>query len=116
MQKDKNENKNVSEIISNSISGSLLIAALGYFVYGGLDGAFGIVIFGSILGISLLISIIPYGIGFIAQVCIIFFWLIPFLFEFTGLYHTWLTWLEVIATLILGVIVNLIMTIGISER
>ena len=113
---NEENNKQTGELISKSVTGSLLMAALGYFVYGGLDGAFGIVIFGSILGISLLISIIPYGIGFIAQVCIVFFWLIPFLFEFTGLYHTWLTWLEVIATLILGVIVNLIMTIGISER
>jgi hypothetical protein len=113
---NEENNNTAGELISKSVTGSLLMAALGYFVYSGLDGAFGMIVFGSILGLSLLIAIIPYGIGFIAQVCILFFWLIPLLFEFTGLYHTWLTWIEVISVLILGIIINLLTTLSVSER
>ena len=106
-------NNSINKIIRTTGSGGLLVAALGWFVYGGLDGAFGMVIFGTLTALSILIALIPFGVGIVLQALVLFLWLIPTAFSFTGLYHTWITWLDIGIAMFVGLILNVLMTIGI---
>ena len=87
-----------------------LIASLGYFVYDGLHGVFGIVILSIVLGITTLIALIPFA-GFLVQIVIMYSLAIPWIFEFTGLTGTWLTSVIFWVYAILGFIVTVITTL-----
>lgn len=91
------------------LGSSLLFAALGYYFYGGIDGFMGMIIFSGLIGLSLLLSLIPFG-GFLIQFCIVFGLIIPYVFDLTGINHSILTWIITSVYLVIGLILNSITT------
>lgn len=86
-----------------------LLASVGYFVYGGLDGVFGIIIFTTLLSLTVFLNLIPV-LGFIIQVVLILMWLSPMILNFSGIGETWLTTTITGFILVISLIVNGLMT------
>ena len=114
MEWSSNSENGAGKFVSNLTTGSLFMMALGFFVYGGLTGAFGMIVFGGLCTLTVLIGLVPY-VGVFIQMLVLFMFVVPFVFEWTGLYHTWLTWLEIIASIVLGAIATAITTIAIRN-
>lgn len=81
----------------------LLFATLGYFVYGGLDGTFGIVLLYILYTIAIYCSLIPF-IGIFVQYFVSTEIIFPAVSSFTGIEATWLTTVVIIPTMIAGLI------------
>lgn len=93
--KENGKTKNVTIGFGGiSILGIVISALLGYFQYGGIDGALGCVLFFIILDVLLAIALLPFPIG-----CVVYWWIctsifIPWILEITGM--TWSLTLKVI--------------------
>ena len=76
---------------------------MGYFVYGGLDGALAMIVLYLVLATVALLSLIPF-IGIVLQYWvsteIAMMWIMPII----GIYATWLTTLMLIVFMIMGFI------------
>jgi hypothetical protein len=69
----------------------LIVAAiLGYFVYGGIDGALAMIVFTLAIGVVSLISLIPL-VGFIIYALLVYMWVFPWIMPILHIYPTWLT-------------------------
>jgi len=90
----------------------LMILSLGYFVYPQWQGVFGIFIFTAVVALSALISAVPL-VGIFLQQFALSTWIVPKVFELTGLWHTWLTGIIWIMALILGFIIYVLSTLWI---
>lgn len=111
---DSDVDKNITNYMgsfSGLMSGSILMLAVGWFIYGGFNGAFGLVIFSSLTIMSILFALIPFGIGIIIQTTFIFMWIIPTIYNLSGIYDTWITWLIICGSLLIGIIFNIIATV-----
>lgn len=89
---------------------TLLWAALGYFVYEGVDGAAAIVILATFYAVSILLAFIPFC-GVIIQGLTMHFLIWPLVVSFTGIYDTWLTGLIFWMIIVIGVTINIIWTL-----
>lgn len=69
---------------------TLLIAALGYFVYGGINGALAIFVLYSLSGLLALLGFIPV-LGVILTYIVNDLFVFPVVFSLTGITATWLT-------------------------
>lgn len=83
--------------------GAFVFFTMGYFVYGGLDGAIAMIVLYLLLGAVALLSLIPF-IGIVLQYWvstqIVMMWII----SIAGIYATWLTTLMLIVFMIMGTI------------
>jgi hypothetical protein len=69
---------------------TLLTAALGYFVYGGINGALAIFVLDILSGLAVLLGFIPV-VGVLLTYMINDLFVFPFVFNLTGITATWLT-------------------------
>jgi len=88
---------------------SLLIPCIGYFVYGGWNGFMAMLVYEAVLGLSTILSVIPF-IGVILVVFIDYFWLMPSVFSLTGIGETWLTIVVFLIVVTISLIVCLVMS------
>jgi len=85
----------------------MLFAILGYFVYGGIDGALGMILSDMLLSLTALL-------GFIPVVGVVLYWVtannivMPAIFNLTGLHSTWLTTILVYFGLAVSILATLI--------
>jgi hypothetical protein len=86
-----------------------IVAVLGYFVYGGIDGALAMVLVWFILGLCIILAMIPF-VGIVLQWWVSTAYVIPFLFELTGIGETWLTTVTLIIMLAIGILVTIVMS------
>jgi len=95
----------------------LLFTAMGYFVYGGIEGSLMIFILCMLYEIALLLSFIPF-LGFAIQGLLMRYFIDPFVFSLTRLHWSWLTSIIFWAYIILGFIITLATTLLVvaSER
>lgn len=77
---------------------ALLVAVftlLGYFMYGGTDGALGILLFVLVLAVASLVALIPYA-GIVIFGALSYFWLMPGIADIanlpSGFEGDWLYW------------------------
>jgi len=98
-QKDKNKSY-VASILRFTWAGSLLWAALAYFIYGEVYGVAAIIILASLYNLSVFLALIPFC-GVLIQGLVIRFIMWPWIMDFTGIHDTWLTgltfWMAIIA-------------------
>ena len=108
MKKEKNRQKTKS---STNFGGGLLLilffAILGYFIYGGIQGFFGIILLGIIMTILLILSLIPY-IGGIIYLFLNWFFIIPAIMDFTGLWWTWFITIILILFTVCSMIISIL--------
>ncbi len=106
----------MSDSKSSSVSFGLPILSmlLGYFVYGGLNGALGMGLLSILAGITIMLGLIPV-LGNIIQYVLLKSWLFPEVLAFVGLKATWLTgvllWCNVVSGIILSLII-IVVVIG----
>ena len=84
----------------------LFFAALGYFVYGGLDGTFAMILLYVLYVLAVFCSLIPF-IGIFVQYFVSTRIILPAISSFTGIEATWLTTVAIIPTMIAGLIICL---------
>jgi hypothetical protein len=90
----------------------VLFAALGYFVYGGLNGAFAMVILSVLYGFAILLSFVPFiGIGL--QYWVSVEMVLPWVISLTGIQPTWLTTIMLTIEMVGGFILWLMITLNI---
>jgi len=94
---------------------TILWCALAYFVYGGLNGVFGILILSILLSIAFFLCLIPIA-GIILYFLLSFFVIIPKVLAFTGLHMTWLVTVMFAVDMIIGAIVSIVMTLAFLDR
>ena len=86
---------------------TLLFSAIGYFLYGGLNGFFGVFILCILLDFAALLGIIPV-VGVVLYYFIGKITIMPWIFSFTGINATWLTnvifWLDFVGAIVLTVV------------
>lgn len=88
----------------------ILFAIIGYFIYGGIDGALAITAYCILSYIAIVVALIPFG-GFPLQ-WILTRWVIePWIFEVTGIWATNLTMVIQILVFIAGLIICIIMSV-----
>ena len=108
MKKEKTRQKTKS---STNFGGGLLLilffAILGYFLYGGIQGFFGIILLGIIMTILLILSLIPY-IGGIIYLFLNWFFIIPAIMDFTGLWWTWFITIILILFTVCSMIISIL--------
>ena len=76
--------------IVKSVVISTIFACIGYFVYGGIEGFIAVFAISFIVPAFISIcSLIPVF-GLIGSALIAYYWLLPGLFNLTGIYWTWL--------------------------
>ncbi|MFA5009163.1 MAG: hypothetical protein WC534_01105 [Candidatus Paceibacterota bacterium] len=90
------------------VVGLAIFGGLGYFVYGGLGGAFAIILVMFFYGLTGLLGFIPY-IGFLVQAVASYFFVWPWVSGFTHISGTWLTTL-ILVLCIIGGMVNTYLT------
>jgi len=95
------------KIGAGGLSFFLLMAVLGYFVYGGTGGFVAMFILTFAYTLSCLLALIPF-IGVFAQGLIMFYLVNPWFFGFTGITATWLTWFAFVVYVIVGILVTII--------
>ena len=88
----------------------IVFAAFGYFVYGGINGAFAMIVLLAVYWMSLIFALIP-AVGFIVQGLAIHIFIWPLVAEFTGIEPTWLTLLALVFVWSLGIMVTWVMTV-----
>lgn len=84
-----------------------LICAFAWFIYGGLDGVFGIIIYTASLAVTTLLGLIPFF-GFMIQYVVLQDWIIPLVFDYTSLTATWLTTILFVFVMIIGFVMSVI--------
>ena len=87
---------NLQSNLGTTIIFLALFGILGYFVYGGLNGALSVILLGIAYDLSILIGLIPF-IGFIVQAIVMkFLWI--FISDLTGIgptvLTTWMYWIH----------------------
>ena len=86
----------------------IVYAIIGYFVYGNsIDAALGILVLSFVVGITSILSIIPF-IGWITALALNWFYVIPKILELVSLDHTWLVTLIFAINGILGFIITIL--------
>lgn len=100
------EKNNMNNIISIGSVLLLYFIAFGYFVYGGFDGVFGILLLCLLYSVSILLSFIPLF-GFLIHGLVMYFVISPWVFDYTGLHDTWLTATIFWIYIILGAFITL---------
>ncbi len=90
----------------------LFWAALGYFVYGGLDGALAVFILSILYGLCLFLALIPFA-GALIQYLIMDRLVTPWVFSLTRIGPTWLTALMFWVTLAEGAVFTLLTSIAV---
>ena len=114
----KNSKHKLSLDFGGSLLLTLLFATIGYFVYGGARGFFGVLLITIIITILLFLSLIPYA-GGVIYLMLNWLVVIPAILDFTGLYWTGLITLMMVLfsifSIIVSVIIGLIITIWITE-
>lgn len=93
---------------------AVLFSVLGYFVYGGLDGFFGILLLDILLTLTSLTGLIPI-VGVLIYAIIGWMFVVPWTLEFTGLATTWVVPVVFTANLIGTVIMTVTVTIYIFK-
>jgi len=90
----------------------ILIIILSWFVYGTWSGVLSMLLLYIVLGISLIISIIPF-IGIILMYIISESWTIPTILSFTNTEYTWIVTLIKVLIYIFGFIITAAISIGV---
>jgi len=90
----------------------ILIVILSWFVYGAWSGVLSMLLLYIVLGISLIISIIPF-IGIILMYIISESWTIPTILSFTNTEYTWIVTAIKIFIYICGFIITAATSIGV---
>lgn len=99
--------------MENTTSGSLIsrtsaiVAILGYFVYGNIEGAIGAWLIYIVVGMGVLLCIVPI-IGFFVYYFLAKYWIIPKLLILTNLHQTWLISLIFYVDLAIGLILTVL--------
>jgi hypothetical protein len=88
---------------------TILWAALGYFVYDGLQGVFAILVLSILYDLAAFLALIPF-VGVIIQGLVMYFLIAPWVFEFTKINATWLTTLIFWVDIIFGCTTTVTMT------
>ena len=89
----------------------IVYAIIGYFVYGNsFDAALGILVLSFVVGITSILSIIPF-VGWIAALALNWFYIIPKILELTSLDHTWLVTAIFAINGILGFVITILASI-----
>ena len=97
---------NLSGVI-RAMTTSILFGCIGYFVYGGFEGFLATFITAFIvIGFICICSIIPI-IGWIGSSIITYFWLIPKIFDLTGIHWTWLITIIFSFAVLIGLMVTI---------
>ena len=89
---------------------NILAFILGYFYYKGFDGAFAVLLLSIILDFALLLSLIPFG-GWLIFFIIANWFVIPWVFEFTGITASWVTNLVFLIDFACSILVSIIVSI-----
>lgn len=82
----------------------LLVTLLGYFVYGGLNGALGTLLLVIVVSIVSVVSIVPF-VGVFIQYYLLTRFVFPYIYSITGLYSTWVTDVILWTFMVIGCIV-----------
>lgn len=93
----------------------LVIAALGYFVYGGIGGAIAMFILTFVYGLVSLLSLIPF-VGVFVQGLAMFYLVNPWIFGFTGITSTWLTGLVFWINIIVGIFATIVTSLLLMRK
>jgi len=88
---------------------TILFTALGYFVYGGVDGALAVLVLCMLYSLAGLSSLAPF-IGFIIQALLMYYFVNPFVFGLTHIAPTWLTDLAFWVYLVMGAVITVFTT------
>lgn len=88
---------------------TILFTALGYFVYGGVDGALAVLVLCMLYSLAGLASLAPF-IGFITQALLMYYFVNPFVFGLTHIAPTWLTDLAFWVYLVMGAVITVFTT------
>jgi len=113
MNLKKNKTK-ISFDLGGSLILPLLFAVIGYFVYGGVGGFFGILLIGIVLTFALVFSFIPYIGGFIYLVLNAFL-IVPAILNFVGLWWTTLVTIMLMLFSIFSIIFSVLIGIACSD-
>jgi hypothetical protein len=79
----------------------VVFAAIGYFLYGGMNGFFAIFLLSILFEFAILLSVIPF-IGPAVQGWVSFMVILPAMESFAGIQSTWLTTLMIIVYIVCG--------------
>ena len=85
----------------------LLFSAIGYFVYGGLHGFFGILILGILIELVSLLGLIPI-LGIILYWFVSKTYIIPWVLNLTGLTSTWVINMLFVFGLLVAIFLSLV--------
>ncbi len=95
---------------------TILLLLLSYFVYNkDINMVLGMLLLSIVSGFSIIISVIP-GVGFLALYYVNLNYLYPNIFQFTGLYETWVTTILFWAQIVTGAIISTIMLYQIIKK
>jgi hypothetical protein len=84
-----------------------IAAAFAFFIYGGMAGVFGIIIYTFLVGlVAILVGLIP-GIGFVFAYLINTAVVVPWVFAYTGIAASWLTTLILVIYSAISLFVSL---------
>lgn len=78
-------------------------SALGYFVYGGMNGVFAVFILCVLYCLAVFLSCVPL-VGIVLQGVVSLLWIFPLIKSFTGIEQTWLTSLIIVLFMLYGLI------------
>jgi hypothetical protein len=87
----------------------LVFAILGYFTYGGINGALAIIAVYFLVSFAAVLSIIPYA-GIFVQNYVTTEYVFPYLFSITGIYPTVLTDAIYVFFLVIGIFLWIVIT------
>jgi len=79
----------------------VLWAVLGYFVYGGMDGALAMILLSIVLGLAVPVALIPF-VGFIVYAFLAYYVILPWVIDLTKIDPTWLTSLIVLVDVVMA--------------
>lgn len=95
-------------------STTILLAAIAYFVYGGISGSLAVIILALLSGLAGIVSFIPIvGVGI--QWYIMSNWIFPWTFGLTGITATWITSLIFWGYLAIGAIISILMAVAVIK-
>jgi hypothetical protein len=96
----------VVSLIGDKFVPFFIVAGLGYFVYGGMNGALAMVVVWFIYQLCLLLALIPF-IGVFIQAFVTFNYAWPWVAQLTSVGASWLTTLMFVVSVILGIMVTI---------
>ncbi len=92
----------------------LLMTAIAFFVYGqSIPFTIAFFILGILTALWSFISLIPFGVGGFINALGLKYWILPWIFSFTGLYESWLTSLLFWVNVGCGFFVSILITLAI---